>query len=209
MSMYADFQSLGLNFKNNKTEESFNALYTNMRIPLVRYAVGIVKDKYVAEDLYNEVMLSVYNKIDDYDESLGKFSTWAFSIMRYACLNHIKRHSSGIKHKSSENVQMLSYNQILEEGIDLAVEYPDFIEYIEDEECYIDVIADAVDRLSPKFKEIILSRFFVKRSYNQIAKELFGETNTKNTGKLRARCKLAKKHLKEQLQNEPLLASWT
>ena len=59
-------KTMGIEFKETKSEKSFNALYERIKPGLVRYINQIVKDSEASQDLFSMVMSTVYNKIEQY-----------------------------------------------------------------------------------------------------------------------------------------------
>lgn len=57
-------------------EEIFDVYYER----IVSFMYRKVSDHYLAEDLASEVMMKVYDKLQDYDETKASVSTWIYTI---------------------------------------------------------------------------------------------------------------------------------
>jgi RNA polymerase sigma-70 factor (ECF subfamily) len=71
-----------------------NALYTlydKYSGALFGVVLRICRDRGMAEDLLQEIFLTIWEKIDQYDPSKGRFYTWAYRIARNKTLNALRR----------------------------------------------------------------------------------------------------------------------
>jgi len=71
-------------------ESSFETLVAKYKERVFRLCLSILDDRFLAEDLSQEVFLKVFENLDRYDPRY-KFSTWLFSIAVHASLNAKKR----------------------------------------------------------------------------------------------------------------------
>lgn len=69
--------------------ESFDELLRRHRMPLLNYFYRMLRDHALAEDLAQEVFLSVYKARDRYEPD-AKFTTWLYRIATNLALNAIR-----------------------------------------------------------------------------------------------------------------------
>ena len=75
----------------NGNPEAFALLVEKYHRQLLNFIFRIVRDPAVVEDIGQEVFLSVYKSMKEYDESRGTpFSAWLFIIARNRCLSEIR-----------------------------------------------------------------------------------------------------------------------
>ena len=66
----------------------FNLLWNQYQRRIIFFIQNMVKDN--AEDLFQEVMLKVYQNLDKYNP-LYSFNTWIYTIARNHCLNYLNK----------------------------------------------------------------------------------------------------------------------
>jgi len=71
--------------------EQFFVRYQRYIISLLRN-LGIGEDE--LDDVTQEVMVSVWNRLDSYDKSSSKFRTWLASVVRFTAMNARRRKSN-------------------------------------------------------------------------------------------------------------------
>jgi RNA polymerase sigma-70 factor (ECF subfamily) len=79
---------------------AFDELYTRFERRLFGYILRITGDRDRAEDLFQDVLLTVIGD-RTYDPSRGRFSAWLFSVARNRCLQQ-RRHDGVREAKASE-----------------------------------------------------------------------------------------------------------
>jgi RNA polymerase sigma-70 factor (ECF subfamily) len=71
--------------------EAFSLLVEKYHRQLLNFVFRIVRDQTVVEDLGQEVFLSVYKSLKDFDESRSTpFSAWLFIAARNRCLSELR-----------------------------------------------------------------------------------------------------------------------
>lgn len=158
-------------------EEAFRILYENTAKNVYYYILRLVNDKELAEDLlietYTQVWMSAKNFKGD-----SKVLSWIFSIARNLTMNEIKKkdyHLLELMDTESECAQQFS--------ITCQREISSIMKF-------------ALERLSPKHREILDLIFIHDFTYEEIAKILNIPINTVKT-----RIFYAKKKLKEILKD--------
>ena len=118
-----------------------------------------------AEDLTIETFGKAFTNIRQYNGSYA-FSTWLFRIASNNCIDFMR--------KKKKNV----LNQEVNEDIDDPDDKFNFvIDLINPEEKFIksqkaEVVRQVVETLKPRYRRLILMRYFDERSYEEIAEEL-------------------------------------
>lgn len=75
----------------NGNMDSFNIMVNKYGIPVLRFIYNMVKNKEAAEDISQEVFITVYNKLYTYKNSY-KFSSWLFQIARNKSIDYIRKY---------------------------------------------------------------------------------------------------------------------
>ncbi len=68
-------------------------LYTHYGFALKKVIVEIVKDTELAEDVFQQCMVSIWQKIEQYDSSKGRLFTWMLNICRNASIDTLRSKS--------------------------------------------------------------------------------------------------------------------
>jgi len=72
---------------------ALNFLIKRYLTPIFNYALSLVKDTAVAEDIAQEVFVKVWKKIKKYD-SRYKFKSWLYRIAKNTCLDYLKKNKT-------------------------------------------------------------------------------------------------------------------
>ena len=151
---------------------------------------GNVQD---AEDLTIETFGKAFVNIRQYNEQYA-FSTWLFKIASNNCVDFIR--------KKKKNVLNLEANEELDDPDD---KFNFVVDMINPEERFIKsqkvgMIRQVVETLKPRYRTLIVMRYFDERSYEEIAEELDLPLGTVKAQLFRAREFLynALKNMKEK-----------
>lgn len=125
-------------------------------------ALAILQNADDARDLSQDAFVKAYRALDRFDVR-RRFYPWLYRILHNGCLNHLKRHGPSRK---------VSLDEMGEEH-HLQFEAPntDPVEAIHAEQMARH-LRDAIERLDPKFREIIVMKHFQEMSYQDIADAL-------------------------------------
>lgn len=93
---------------------TFQNVYKMYSSALFGVIQRIVKSEEVAEDLLQEAFVKIWNSIEKYDESKGRFFTWMISMTRNLAIDHTRSKANLQKAKRSAiedmtGVQFASY----------------------------------------------------------------------------------------------------
>jgi RNA polymerase sigma-70 factor, ECF subfamily len=111
-----------------------------------------------AEDLLQEIFIKAYQNLNGFDTSL-KFSSWIYRITR----NHVISHYRKVKNKPESNSFELNEEIFdnLASGLDINKEV--------DHQILKQKIFKALDGLKPKYKEVIILKYFEEKNYQEIS----------------------------------------
>ena len=169
------------------TEEAFDELVSRYGRKLTNLVFRYVRDRETAYDLVQEVLLSVVRRSAQYDRSRGRFVTWLYAIARSLCLNELKRIRSRPRTVPPGDGDEGSFLQQLADSGEAP---PERLLSLEER----DRLAQALDRLRPEFREVVLLRVYDGLSFREIA-EVVGAPETT----VKSRMTYAVSHLRRAL----------
>ncbi|UWX57124.1 sigma-70 family RNA polymerase sigma factor [Chlorobaculum sp. MV4-Y] len=139
-------------------KKQFAAIVQRYEEPLFRYIVRQgARDRELAKDILQEVFIKVYLHLNDYDVSLP-FSSWIYRIA----------HNETITHFRKEKNRPL----VLDKGVD-----DEFFGKIVDDlelsqaggQYDVSDIQTVLERLEPRYRDILVLKFFEDKSYEEIS----------------------------------------
>lgn len=83
--------SLQINRLKNGDKNALYALYDKYSGALYGVVLRMCRDKELSEDLLQEIFVTIWEKIDQFDPDKGKFYTWAYRIARNKTLNALRK----------------------------------------------------------------------------------------------------------------------
>jgi RNA polymerase sigma factor (sigma-70 family) len=120
----------------------------------------MVKDKYIAEDLFQDTFLKIVNNIrnDKYSEQ-GKFLPWALRIAHNLCIDHFRRVKQQVKITLSDGTDFFSLLPMKEENIEAKIirQQSEF------------GVQQIIDRLPEEQREVVVMRVYGEMSFKEIA----------------------------------------
>ncbi|TLU88550.1 MAG: sigma-70 family RNA polymerase sigma factor [Chlorobium sp.] len=140
-------------------KQAFSLLVRRYDAPLFRYILRMGwKDNSSAQDLLQEIFIKAYIHLNDYDPSLS-FSSWIYRIA------HNEIVSSYRKEKTRPNVLKKETDFFIFDNIadDAGLSTHEGKRFNAAE------IQDAVNGLEPKYRDIIVLKFFEEKSYDEIS----------------------------------------
>jgi RNA polymerase sigma-70 factor (ECF subfamily) len=84
-------EDLQIDRLKNGDKNALAILYDNYSGALFGVVLRICRDREKAEDLLQEIFLTIWEKIGQYDPEKGKFYTWAYRIARNKTLNALRK----------------------------------------------------------------------------------------------------------------------
>jgi RNA polymerase sigma-70 factor, ECF subfamily len=71
--------------------DSFNILVNKYEFAILRFVYNTIKDREAAEDIAQEVFITVYNKLYTYNKDY-KFSNWLYQIAKNKCIDYVRKY---------------------------------------------------------------------------------------------------------------------
>lgn len=147
-------------------QAAFAELMSRYREPVYYMLLKMIKNTDDAEDLTLEAFGKAFNRINQYSPSYA-FSTWLFKIASNNCIDFIR------KKRVSLTSMDHAYTNENGEAVGIQVEG----NFLDPEETYIKqqkvkTMREIVDKLKPRYKELIIKRYFEELTYDEIAEEL-------------------------------------
>ncbi|MBS3806398.1 MAG: sigma-70 family RNA polymerase sigma factor [Bacteroidales bacterium] len=145
-------------------EQSYAELMDRYRDAIYYMLLKMVNNKNDAEDLTIEAFGKAFKNIEQYTPKYA-FSTWLFKIATNNCIDFIRK----------QKANLISIDQA-EEDEDMSApplhsSNPDPEEdMIKNQR--VDLMRDVVDKLKPRYRNLIKLRYFKEYSYEEIAQEL-------------------------------------
>lgn len=167
---------------------AFDLLVKRYKDPLMNFVFRFVGEKEEAEDIVQETFLRLY-KNKHYYREIAKFSTWIYTIAGNLAKTELRRR---------RRRKLLSISSFMTSEKDYDIPDEDSNPERETNTVVTDkIIQKAIDKLSPKFKQVIILRDIQGFSYEEIAEIVGIPLGTVKSRVNRARLKLQEdlKHL--------------
>jgi len=74
----------------NRDEVALNRLYDDYGGALNGIIIRIVVEPKIAEEVFQDVIMKIWNKIDQYDQAKGRFFTWMMQLSRNAAKDKLR-----------------------------------------------------------------------------------------------------------------------
>lgn len=186
-------------FEDNKlvklslqNQEYFYCLILRYEDRLLRYIRRISSSsKEDAEDILQEVFISVYKNLNDFDNKL-KFSSWIYRIAHNQTISHWRKIQSRPKTISGDDENNSLFDFIA--GDD------DILKIIE-RKCSAKHIREVIFNLDDKYKDVLVLRFLEDKDYKEISDILKKPMGTVATLINRAKKKLLKNLKRREFNN--------
>ena len=165
------------------SRKAFEVLVNKYMKDAYYIALGFVGNREDAQDLSQEAFVRAFRNIKKIRPECG-FFPWFYQILKNLCISHLRKK----KHRKAASLDV--------EGCPEAEAPNDNFspEEIADRNEMKDKVWQAIGKLDPKHREVIILRHFQNMSYEQIAEALFC-----NKGTVTSRLYYARKHLEELL----------
>ncbi len=173
--------------------QAFDVLVHRYKDQLLNYVYRFVGNRIEAEDIVQETFLRVY-KNKHYYKEIAKFSTWVYTIAGNLAKTELRKR---------KRRKIFSVSNFVNEERDYDI--PDLDRNPEaqvDGSIKEDIIQRAIEKLPPKFKEVILLRDIQGFAYEEISQILNIPLGTVKSRVNRGRLKL-QEDLKFLFENEP------
>lgn len=148
--------------------DAFRQLVERYRNDLARFLYRLTGSAHAAEDVFQDTFLQVHNSAASFDTS-RRFKPWLFTIAANKGRDYLRkkgrRPASELDAPVARDGEGTTFIDLLE------VEVPPPDAGLEREELEL-LVQDAVQRLTPTLREILLLAYFQRLSYAQIADDL-------------------------------------
>lgn len=128
----------------------------------------LVKDKYLAEDLFQDVFIKIIDKLrSNYNEE-GKFLPWALRIAHNLCIDHFRKVKRTPTITTGDNQDIFDVINVHEDGADKAMMTNQTHSNIR----------GLIDMLPDDQREVIVLRHYADLSFKEIAERTNCSINT-------------------------------
>jgi RNA polymerase sigma-70 factor (ECF subfamily) len=166
-------------------EGAFEALFEEYKNLVYRTAYLMLGTTHEAEDALQEVFLKVHRSLRSYDPRKGAFTTWLHRITMNHCLNQRrKRHPAPL--------------ESVDAGEALASQQPSAEQRVESD----DSLRRALAHLSQKLRAVLVLRYYLDLSYDEISQILGAPVGT-----VKSRIHSALAALRRELTDEAFSAA--
>ena len=173
-------------------QQAFDILVHRYKDQLLNFVYRFVGNRNDAEDIVQETFLRVY-KNKHYYKEIAKFSTWIYTIAGNLAKTELRKR---------KRRKLFSVSNFMNEEKDYEIPDEDKNPELEvDGTIKDDIIQKAIEKLPPKFKEVILLRDVQGFSYEEISQILNIPLGTVKSRVNRGRLKL-QEDLKFLFENE-------
>jgi RNA polymerase sigma-70 factor, ECF subfamily len=145
--------------KTIKNKQAFAAIVDRYEAPLLRYISRLgCKETSVARDLLQEIFIKTFVHLNDYDHSL-QFSSWIYRIAHNETVSYFRKEKSrpGVLTRVEDFFRF----ETIADDVGLSDQKEQRHTVLE--------IKEAVDRLEPRYREVIVLKFFEEKSYEEIS----------------------------------------
>jgi len=145
-------------------EDAFRQLVERHQDRIFGYLMGMVKDRAVANDVFQDTFVRVINAMQDPDGSYsheGKWLSWVMSIARNAAIDHIRKQKKWAD-KPHDSDEGRSFWETLEDDAPYADEELHRAEQRE----WLD---EHIEELAPEQREVLLLRQETDLTFREIA----------------------------------------
>jgi RNA polymerase sigma-70 factor (ECF subfamily) len=160
-----DYQLVREALENNN-QKAYAELMNRYREPLFFMLLKMVNNKDDAEDLTVEAFGKAFKSLDQYTAKFA-FSTWLFKIATNNCIDFIR------KRKMKTTSLDKPYEN--DEGSEMSIEIKSSLPSPDEKAIFkqeYQIMLEAIEKLKPRYKELIKLRFFEELSYEEIAERL-------------------------------------
>lgn len=143
-------------FMQNHNGDGIEEVINRYQPKLLRYIIRLISDEEMAEDVLQNTFISAYQNINSYNSS-RPFSPWIYRISHNKAINELRNQKGKI---SLEMVAEVADPKSLE--INDQLDKKRLREYLE----------RSLDKLSLRYREVLILRFFEEKSYEEISEIL-------------------------------------
>lgn len=151
--------------RDSKDEKAYAELMSKYRDSIYFMMLKMVKNADDADDLTIEAFGKAFNRLHQYVPKYA-FSTWLFRIATNNCIDFIRK----------KKMVTLSIDKTMDDGEGGSIGFEIKSDNLNPEERYVKkqkirIMREIVDQLKPRYKELVVLRYFRELSYDEIAEE--------------------------------------
>lgn len=168
-----------------KNPDNYGFLVQRYEEKLLRYIMRISRStKEDCEDILQDVFLSAYKNLNDFDQDL-KFSSWIYRITHNKVVSHFRKVTARPKTTTYEGDSNL---------LNILASDEDLVRNLERKYTAVEV-KDVLDRLDERYREVLVLKFLEEKDYKEISDIL-----EKPMGTVATLISRAKQQFKEKTQ---------
>lgn len=164
-------------YENVELRRRQERIYIEFKDKVTRYVRGKVGNEHDSEDVVSDVFVKVFNGLSDFDENKASLSTWIFTITRNAVIDYFR---------ASKRLCELPEELYSEDDTEQNIINTEMLERL----------ADALERLNERERNIIVLHYYGGRTLKDIAEAMgisYSYTKLLHGGALKA----LRKHIDE------------
>ena len=151
--------------RDEKDEQAYSELMTKYKDSIYFMMLKMVKNSDDADDLTIEAFGKAFNRLHQYTPQYA-FSTWLFRIATDNCIDFIRK----------KKMVTLSIDRTIDDGEGGEMSMDIKTTMLNPEEKFIRkqkirIMREIVDQLKPRYRELVVLRYFREYSYDEIAQE--------------------------------------
>ena len=136
-------------------------LIANHQTKALRVAYLIVQDEFLAEDIVQDTFLRIYKNIHRFDLA-SPFEPYLLRSVTNTALNALKQRSKEVPLDNNDQIEAISFLLSQAATVESQVEYADLKRQI----------ANAIARLSPRQRAVIVQRYYLGMNEKEMASAL-------------------------------------
>ena len=171
-------------------ENAYIILVNRYKDKLINFIYHYLKDSESAEDVVQETMIKLYQKKHYYKE-IAKFSTWLYTIAKNLANTELRK-------RKNRKITLLSHFSKDDKTYEIPSDDLEIGQQVQTD-VVNEIIKNAVNQLSEKFKTVIILRDIQEISYEEIS-EIIGipiGTVKSRINRARLQLQVELKHLRE------------
>ncbi|MCP1613249.1 RNA polymerase sigma-70 factor (ECF subfamily) [Azospirillum lipoferum] len=161
---------------------AFAALFRHFAPKILQYCLKLGADRGTAEELVQDVMLTVWLKAGSFDPAQATVGTWVFTIARNRRIDHLRKEMRPAPDPDDPAMTPASH-ATPEESAQLVQSSRQ--------------LHDAIGSLAANQSEVLRRSYFLEQTHEEIAKD-----TAVPLGTVKTRLRLALQHLKSSLRDE-------
>lgn len=140
-------------YENLKLTRRSERVYIEFKDKVTRYVRGKIGSEYDSEDVVSDVFVKVFNGLSDFNENKASLSTWIYTITRNAVIDYFR-----------------ASKQLCELPEELCSEDETEQNMINTE--MLERLADALERLDERERDVIVLHYYGGRTLKDIARTM-------------------------------------